>query len=77
MVEFAYNNAVHSSSGYTPFHLCYGRHPVSPAQLVVQVETKNEGADSFLEQLHQDVDQAIQNLRQAQEKQKRYADRRR
>ena len=77
MVEFAYNNSVQSSSGYTPFYLCYGRHPVSPAQLVVQVETKNEAADSFLEQLHQDVDQAVQNLRQAQERQKRYADRRR
>ena len=41
------------------------------------METKNEAADSFLEQLHQDVDQAVQNLRQAQERQKRYADRRR
>ena len=34
MVEFAYNNSVHSSFGYTPFYLCYGRHPVSPINLV-------------------------------------------
>ena len=48
MFEFMYNNFVHSSSGYTPFYLCYGRHPVSPVNLVSQVESKNEAADSFL-----------------------------
>ena len=48
MIEFAYNNSIHSSSGYTPFYLCYGRHPVSPATLLSQVESKNEAADSFL-----------------------------
>ena len=42
MVEFAYNNSVHGSSGFTPFYLCYGRHPVSPVNLLSQVESKNE-----------------------------------
>ena len=77
MVEFAYNNSVHSSSGYTPFYLCYGRHPVSPVNLVSQVESRNEAADSFLRQLEEDVAQALQNLRRAQDRQKEYADRRR
>ena len=62
MVEFVYNNFVHSSSGYTPFYLCYGRHPVSPVNLVSQVESRNEAIDSFLQQLEEDVAQAFQNL---------------
>ena len=77
MVEFAYNNAVHSSTGFTPFYLCYGRHPVNPMNLLIKMETKNESADKFIEQLQEDVDQAIQNLRNAQEKQKKYADKKR
>ena len=77
MVEFAYNNAMHSSTGFTPFFLCYGRHLVSPINMVIQVETKNEAANSFLRQLAEDVDQALQNLKKAQDRQKKYADQRR
>ena len=77
MVEYAYNNSVHSSSGYTPFYLCYGRHPLSPVQLLSQVESKNAAADAFLRQLEEDVTQAVEQLKKAQEQQKKYADRRR
>ena len=48
MIEFAYNNSIHSSSGYTPFYLCYGRHLVSPVNLLSQIESKNEAAYLFL-----------------------------
>ena len=48
MVEFAYNNSMHSSSGFMPFYLWYGRHPISPINLLSQVEPKNEATDSFL-----------------------------
>ena len=77
MVEFAYNNSVHSSTGFTPFYLCYGRHPVNPVNRLIQVDTKNEAADSFLRQLADDLDQAKNNLQKAQDRQKRNADRRR
>ena len=77
MIEFAYNNSIHSSSGFTPFYLCYGRHPVSPVNLLSQVESKNEAADSFLRQLEADLAQALENLNRAQDKQKKYADKKR
>ena len=77
MIEYAYNNSVHSSSGYSPFYLCYGRHPLSPVQLLSQVESKNVAADAFLRQLEEDVTHALENLKRAQDRQKRYADRRR
>ena len=70
MMEYAYNNAVHSSSGYMPFYLCYGRQPLSPIQLLSQVESKNAAVDGFLHQLEEDVTHAMDNLRRAQEKQK-------
>ena len=35
MVEFAYTNVVHSSTGFTPFFLCYGHHLVSPINMLI------------------------------------------
>ena len=63
MIEFAYNNSIHSSFRYSPFHRYYGRHLVSTINMLSQVESKNEAANSFLRQLEEDVTQAFQNLR--------------
>ena len=38
------------------------------------MESKNEAADSFLRQLQEDLAQALENLNRAQDKQKKYAD---
>ena len=77
MIEFAYNNSIHSSLGFAPFYLCYGHHPVSPVNLLSQVESKNEAANSFLHQLEADLAQTLENLNRTQEKQKKYADKKR
>ena len=77
MIEFAYNNSIHSASGCSPFYLYYVRHPVSPVNMLSQVESKNEAANSFLRQLEEDVAQSLLNLKRAQERQKNYADKRR
>ena len=53
MVEFVYNNAVHSSTGFTPFYLCYGRHPVNPANLLAGAETRNVAAEDWMATLSQ------------------------
>ena len=74
MVEFVYNNVVHSSTGFTPFYLCYGRHPVNPANLLVGATTKNVTAEDWMETLSTDLLQARENLKKAQERQKKYAD---
>ena len=39
MVEFAINNAVHASTGHTPFFINYGRHPTLPGLLTGDVAT--------------------------------------
>ena len=77
MVEFVYNNAVHSSTGFTPFYLCYGRHPVNPANLLAGADTKNVTAEDWMETLSKDLLQARENLAKAQDRQKRYADKKR
>ena len=35
MVEFAYNNVVHSSTNFTHFFLRYGHHLVSPINMLI------------------------------------------
>ena len=73
--EFAYNNSVNESTGYTPFFLDYGRHPHTPATLL-SGNTRpgyNVTSERFLSQWHSDIERAKTNLRAAQERQAKYA----
>lgn len=73
--EFAYNNSVNDSTGYTPFFLDCGRHPHTPATLLSGTTRPgyNITSERFLTQWHTDIANAKTNLRAAQERQAKYA----
>lgn len=71
--EFAVNNSVNRSTGFTPFFLNYGVHPDTP----VTVNTKSNkvpSADKYAEDLAERVSHAKRNMEAAQQRQKAYAD---
>ena len=77
VVEFAVNNTPNPTTGYTAFYLNYGFHPLSPAQMLSRTEeTNNEAVHQFTTRLQQDFQTALQQLTQAGEAMKRFADRR-
>ncbi|MCW2743449.1 MAG: uncharacterized protein JWR45_3871 [Blastococcus sp.] len=70
--EIAYNNSEHSSTGYSPFFLNSGQHPQLPLNQVDK-NSNNPTAAELLEQLYLDLDTAMNNLIQAQQRQAKYA----
>ena len=76
-VEFAYNNSVQASTGYTPFWLNYGRHPRTPFDIPVQPATKpaDKDAAAFHKRLAADMETAKANMAAAQARQADYANR--
>lgn len=78
MLEFAYNNSVNASTGYSPFYLNYGYHPNVPAALSnPQASTSNPTATAFAQELATHLSAARANLERAQAAQARASDRRR
>lgn len=75
--EFAYNNAVHSSTGVTPFFLNHGFHPRVPASLLSPVDSPNTNFDSFVSSQESALANARKSLLDAQASQAKYADSRR
>jgi hypothetical protein len=74
LVEFAYNNTPQTSTGQTPFFLCYGLHPLSPVDLVHGVT--DESSD-YLETLSEALAAAELSLERAQHRMSVYYNKKR
>ena len=48
IAEFAYNNSKQISTGYTPFELDAGQHPLLPTSLAVNIDTPVQATNDFL-----------------------------
>jgi hypothetical protein len=79
-VEFAYNNARSSSTGYSPFFLNYGRQPRVPASAIVLERGNGYKAEvptveNFVGHMEKLLSRAKECILAAQQRQKFYADR--
>ena len=78
--EFAYNNSVQASTGFTPFYLIHGcRHPHTPLSLAVadnqpRTRDNNPAANDFAGRFKSELACAKDALHHAQERQRKYAD---
>ena len=45
LVEFPANNAINVSTGFTPFYLNFGQHPVIPTMLLARGKPKSSNED--------------------------------
>ena len=72
--EFTFNNRTHSSTGYSPFYLDYGRHPHTPISQE-HASSSNPMAEEFMKRLEHSQKVAVEALERAAENMKKYADR--
>jgi hypothetical protein len=69
--EFAYNNLKQVSTGYSPFELDCGQHPNTPMSMTTTSEVP--AANEFLQHWTSMIEIAKDSLREAQERQVKYA----
>ena len=71
--KFAYNNAKSTSSGFTPFELDNGKHPLTPIDITSTNITNVDAANKIHEEWNNNLQQAKDTLRRAQEQLIKYA----
>ena len=74
-VEMTINSSPNSSTGYSPFYLNYGFHPIAPVELLAGDENSSvEAAQTFVERIRLLWGKPKKNLQQAVAKQARIYD---
>ena len=78
LAEFAANNAVNMSTGFSPFYLNGGIHPELPGTLMASSsQTPNEAVNQMVNRMKVALEQAQTNLKVAQERMKGQVDKHR
>ena len=78
LAEFAANNTVNASTGYTPFFLEAGQDPTVPMSLLgPQVQTKNQAVNDMVDRMKEALESAHENIKSAQMRMKRAVDKKR
>ena len=75
LAEYAINDSVNPSTGYTPFYLAYGQHPAAPLDLAIPVLVP--AAQSYAQEAADAVQHAKTRLQEAQMRQARQANKHR
>ena len=73
VAEFTINNAKNASTGFSPFYLANGCHPVTPTSLINPRSCLIPAASDYLDHLQTVLSTAKDNLRTAQDHQANYA----
>lgn len=74
MMEFAYNNSTNPTTGFSPFFLNYGHHPLVPASLITPPPTNVPTVEEFVSTQSSALAQAQDAILEAQERQRKHAD---
>ena len=76
IAEFAANNSVNASTGYTPFFLNTGADPTVPQAFLLpsHPQSENQVVQETLQRLHEATHLAKQHLEAAQQRMKHQAD---
>ena len=79
LLEFAYNSAVNTTTGYSPFFLNYGREPARPIDVALDVKPNSpvETINQLLAKLKDAKSKASEQVKLAQDRMKHYADKKR
>ncbi len=72
--EIACNNARQSSTGFSPYYLNAGQEINLPITQTTAAETNNTEASDTIQRMQEAIEKAKENIRVAQERQKKYAD---